>query len=87
MYELSNQFEYRLFIIKNMVHELLFFIPRSIPEFTDHGVRHSERIEQIIRNLLIPICNKSVDTELNTDFRQPFIFHKETTILASKHIG
>jgi len=23
----------------------------------------------------------------NTDFRQPFIFHKETTILASKHIG
>ena len=65
MYELSDKFEYRLYIIKNMVHELLFFVPRSIPEFTDHGVRHSERIEQIIRNLLIPICNKSVDTELN----------------------
>ncbi len=24
---------------------------------------------------------------LNTDFRQPFIFHKKTTIFASKYIG
>ncbi len=30
---------------------------------------------------------KELENTFNTDFRQPFIFHKKTTIFASKYIG
>lgn len=50
----------------------------------------TEVLDEIENNQILPegtiFYSKSLPHSINTDFRQPFIFHKVTTILASKHI-
>ena len=65
MYQFPPKFESKLYDLRNMMEQLLYYVPRGIPDFTDHGVKHSRRIESILMELLIPICNESDNTKLN----------------------
>ena len=44
--------------IKEALKPTLMFIPRGLRDYTDHGISHSERIEEILSKI-IELCNNS----------------------------
>lgn len=65
MYNLPHELESKKDLLKNMVNILLYYLPRGIPDFTDHGERHSKRIEEMLNESIIPACNNSENPEIH----------------------
>lgn len=65
MYELPQELEEKKNLFKEMTKILRSYVPRGIPDFTDHGEMHSGRIEEILKDLIIPTCNGSDNTAIH----------------------
>ena len=59
MYQLPPELEFKKDVLRDMTRKLRSYIPRGIPDFTDHGEGHSSSIEEILMDLIIPTCNGS----------------------------
>lgn len=44
--------------IKEFLKPTLLFIPRGIKDYTDHGIKHTDRVEEILHEI-ISLCNRS----------------------------
>jgi hypothetical protein len=58
--------EQKIIHIRQLVTPILRFIPRNIPEFTDHGYLHSTGILKILSEL-IPIVNEHCSYDLDEE--------------------
>lgn len=65
MYELPSGLELKKNLFKDMTEILRSYVPRGIPDFTDHGEGHSGRIEELLKDLIIPTCNGSDNTSIH----------------------
>lgn len=60
---MSSKYDKYLEVIESTVKPILLFVPRGIPNYTDHGLSHSKRVIQYCHKIFVAF--KETNIELN----------------------